>query len=46
MLSDLVYKESEKTAKIYEGADTDDPKKVLSQIPQTDWEYDTLEESE
>lgn len=46
VLSDLVYKESQKTAKIYEGLDNDDPKKTLSGIPQTDWDYDTLEESE
>ncbi len=46
VLSDLIYKESQKTAKIYEGLDNEDPKQVLSGIPQTDWEYDTLEESE
>ncbi|UHH25606.1 zonular occludens toxin domain-containing protein [Halobacterium noricense] len=46
VLSDIIYKESQKTAKIYEGTGSEDPKKTLSQIPQTDWEYDTLEESE
>lgn len=46
VLSDLIYKESQKTAKIYEGLNNEDPKQTLSGIPQTDWEYDTLEESE
>jgi hypothetical protein len=46
VLSDLIYKESLYTAKIYEGLDSEDPKKTLSKIPQTDWDYDTLEESE
>lgn len=45
VLSDLVYKESKYTAKIYESLD-EEPKKTLSKIPQTDWDYDTLEESD
>ena len=45
VLSDLVYKESEKTAKIYESLD-EEPKQKLTGIPQTDWDYNTLEESD
>jgi hypothetical protein len=46
LLSDLVYKESQKTAKINEGSTDEDSKKEISGIPQTDWDYDTLEESD
>lgn len=45
VLSDLVYKESQKSVKIYD-AGADDPKKTLSNVPQTDWSYDTKEESD
>lgn len=46
LLCDILYKTTKKTAEVYEGRVDGEPKKTLTGIPQTDWDYDTLEESD